>query len=403
VSTAQRVPMLVRLLLLLLVGLLAGCAGRSSSLVHDPLEVDELPDWIGDVTRHPVYAPPTHLASTALSPDGVEGAEAAARRILEADVRTRIDRVLRRARPVHPYFSVGEAFDARVATALRSDGALLRRIMRSARTDTASQGRYGPRSFTLVYLERAEVDSILARRAAVLDVWVEEAVDIATRHAELDDWFDFVRWSGTALAREADRVATLAAWDAIGNPSPRPAFTASEELLVLREHARSLAEGHGWTLRVDFEWENAASPGLLEPRIQQRLMRVLLESGFQVGLGVGCPRRVRRAVDETEDGEEAEPPRPHHVLRVQVRGTAKRTPLGAWDAELAFTGQARTCGVGTRIQLHEMGSLTGTHDLDPDSALLRALQFGDLDGLADEAFREMGLILPVELLLGVAG
>lgn len=400
---AQLVPTIQRLLLLLLVGLLAGCGGRSTTLIRDPLEVDELPPWIGDVALHPVHAPPAYLAATALSSEGLDGAERAARRILEADIRTRIDRVLRRARPVHPYFSVGEAFDERVATALRSDGALLRRVMRATVSDTASQGRYGPRTFALVYLERAEVDSVLARRAAVLDEWVAEAVTIATRHAELDDWFDFVRWSGTALSREADRVATLAAWDAVGSPSPRPAFTASEELLVLRDHARALAEGHGWTLRVDFEWENAASPGLLEPRIQQRLMRVLLESGFQVGLGVGCPRRVRRVVDEDDPDAVPEPPRPHHVLRVGVRGTARRTPLGAWDAELRFTGEARTCGVGTRIQPHEMGALTGTHDLDPDSALLRALQFGDLDGLADAAFREMGLILPVELLLGVSG
>jgi hypothetical protein len=358
--------------------------------------VERLPAWVSDVSQHPTHPPPAYLGATALVPGDVGDAELAASKILEGEIRTRIDRELRQARPAHPYFSVGEAFEARVADALAADGSLVRRIMASAVIDSASRGRYGVQSFAFVAIERAGIDSVLARRALVLEERVTEAVAIAIQHAELDNWFDFVRWSRMAMSREADRVATLAAWGAVGDPSPRPGFAASEELLLLRQRAQSLAENHGWTLRVDFEWENATSAGLLEPRIQQRLMRVLLESGFQVGLGTGCPRRVQREEDE-------EPQRPHHVVRVRVRGEARRTPLGGWDAEIDLVADARSCDTGTRIEPHPMGALTGTHDSDPDSALLRALQFGDLDGMADAAFREMELMLPVELLLGVAG
>jgi len=154
----------------------------------------------------------------------------------------------------------------------------------------------------------------------------------------------------------------------------------------------SLRKWTGWTLRTDFSWEGKPPPPSFQPRLKDRLMRGLLEEGFRIGFGTGCPKHVRPDEDEEpiETGS-------HYVLRIRVNGTSSRTAIASWDIEYDLAMDVRQCDGGVEIPSRFFGRISATHDRDPGTAYLMSLNNGELDSLVTHAFREIDLILPGEI------
>lgn len=398
-----------------------GCAGSRSpqpdpSTVPEPVEIpslSELPVWASDPSAHPDFAPPAWLGASGTNSTSADSADLAAITALFQETGTRILQARGRARTAHPFLELDGEFSAMVDSALGGQSDLARLIRRFTEVDSSSRVRTRDGYWSFARLDRTNLALEGKRRAAAFERRSADAGEIALNHGAQDNWFGFTRWSRTALRREAERVASLIVVDALGERVGRNAFQKPGGLNPLGTMARQLSANHGWTLQIEFEWDGVPGSGQIQPRIKQQLMRYLLDRDFQASLGIGCPRRARPSRvsappvpdpatlegAESEDEEEPDgPPPPHHVLEIDVRGTSERTALASWDAEVDWTLQARTCGVGVMVKPRPITQMIGQHDRDPDAAVLRALDWDRLYVDLERSFREADITPPMEFL-----
>jgi hypothetical protein len=390
-----------------------------------PSEVRTLPDWVEHPQLHPRFPSTEVIGAVGSSRLGPVDAENDALDALVDALVARVEAARARAVPLHPYFAHHAEFADAVDRRLEPSSPLVAGVFGTARVDSASRIVYRDVDYAFAYVDRETAIAELERRGGHMTRRVDEAIDIAMNAADIDNWFGFVRWSRSALVREADRVATLVLRDALGDRVPLDNFERSRRLEWIGVVADTLSANHGWTLHTEFEWDEPPPPQM-EVRVKRHLMDLLRRHGLRAGFGTGCPKAPPRPVtewpeivteaaeDDTTDvdvvggegtgaGEdeasedELEEPAPHHVLSIRASGSATRKALASWDALVVLTVEARTCDAGPMVAERSLGELEGRSGRDAQAAYLRALDWQRMDELLLDRLREIDLLPPVEL------
>jgi hypothetical protein len=387
--------------LLVAAGSMLGCAGRGGEPpgrgTRAAKPVDAAPafqPWTIDPYNHPEYPPDRFLCAVGASDVGEGDAERRAAGALLDELRSRLESAKDSVLAREP--ASGAAAEATLAGAVEAalgDVEPHVEIGATARDDGLGT------EFALAVLDReSAVTSAEGRRAAACARFrslEQSSLDAAV----LSEWLGFVQQAKLAVEADAERSAAELEIAALSDPGAAAARPESTGLVLLRETAAALQGRIGWTLRTDFDWSGPPPPGTLGPRVEERFFRLLLDRGFRVALGTGCP--VARRVLETERAaggepspEDEAPEAVRYLIQLHVEGRCERSAFATWDVTARLVIEIERCAEGTVLPSTPIGELRGQHPGDPAAAYLRAFQDDETDRALATRLREIGLFAP---------
>jgi hypothetical protein len=396
--------------LLLAITALTGACSKSSLQLPDsgisvpsarPIEMRRAPDWVTDPGSHELYPPERFLTAVGRSAFGISRAEAAAFTALDSIVDARLDDAWGDAFGKHPFFQWEGGFFDWVVESLSPGSGMWDEIRPYFGIGPDARVYAEGEAYVLAAVDRRSAIDYLRARHARSDAFLEEAVDSALVASSREEWFRCVGWANEAVRHEAERAAATMMRAAIGDTLPFGSYSAHGHIYALSDSLDRLMTDHGWSVEVSFQWDALnPPPARVEAQLKQRLLRYLVDTGFRVGMGQGCPSPI--PVEESP-GVLASPPEfddppPHHVVWITARGTSGRTPVATWESRLGFDIRAKTCDVGEMVELQSMGEIVGEEAQDRDAAYLKALNLEELDRILETGYRRVNLLPPIELL-----